>query len=310
MARKGTGALRRAAAVRTIVLGLALAAASARLEAQTDRPPDEELAALQERGRQIALYLQAVDRADALLKAQGGGVTHPERTVAILDREGWRVVYLATPAGGSSAPGAAAKKGLVIVAETTFSPDSGQVGALKVLVPSKIAPASVQGYVRSLEEAEKATKSGGPDEAGSFLEAIVRETDGTYSVYVMSQRQEDGAAAPTAQNRGSVVFGRDFLVRVGANGRQVVTDKLHGAVAALPLQPRAPGTPLLHEHDQGDLPAPTDVALVFRHPVLAPLLVLTRRFIFRVDKEGAVTWLGPNPNPAAGAAPASGTGGS
>ena len=301
MARKRTGALRRAAAVRTVLMGLALAAAGVPAGAQTDRPSEEELAGLQERGRQIALYLQAVDKADALLKAQGGGVTPPERTVAILDREGWRVVYLASPPGGSAAPGASAKKGLAIVAETTFSPDSGQLGAFKAMVPSKIAPASIQNYVRSLEEAEKATLSG-PE---PFLEAVVRESDGTFSVYIMSQRQEDGAASPAAERRGSIVLGRDFLVRIGANGKQVVTDKLHDTVAALPLQPRAPGAPLLHEHDKGDLPAPTDVALVLRHPVLAPLLVLTPRFMFRVDKEGTVTWLGPNPNPkpAASAAP-------
>lgn len=308
MARKRTGALRRAAGVRMVLMGLALALAGAPAHAQTDRPPDEELAGLQERGRQIALYLQAVDRAEALLKTQGGGVTPPERTVAVLDREGWRVLYLATPSGGPAAAGAPAKKGLAIVAETTFSPDSGQLGAFKPLVPSKIAPASILAYVRSLEEAEKATLSG-PE---PFLEAIVRESGGTFSVYVMPQRTEDGAMAPAAERRGAVVLGRDSLVRVGANGKQVVADKLHDSVVALPLQPRAPGAPLLHEHDKGDLPAPTDVALVVRYPVLAPLLVLTRRFIFRVDKEGAVTWLGPNPNPkpAASASPPPGTGGS
>ena len=303
MAVTRTGAFCRAVAVRAALRGLCLAAAIASASAQIDRPPDEALVALQERGRLIALYLQAVDKAGELLKAQGGVTTPPDRTLAIPERDGWRVVYLGTPAGGSTPP-APGRKGLSIVAETTFSPDSGQLGALKVLVPSKTAPASLQSYARSLDEGENAVLSG-PDKDGPFLEAVVRESDGTFSVYVISQRREEGERSSAAGNRDSVLFGRDFLVRIGTTGKPLIaSEKLHDGVAVLPLHPRAPGAPLLHEHDKGDLPAPTDVALVLRHPALAPLLVLTRRYIFRVDREGTVTWLGPNPNPKPAASPA------
>ena len=130
------------------------------------------------------------------------------------------------------------------------------------------------------------------------MDAVIREKDSTFTVYVISQKADEAAPAPATPR--SVVIGRDFIVRVAANGRQVLSvEKLHDSVASLSLLPRAPGTPLLHEHDKGDLPAPTDVALVLRQPVLAPLLVLTGRFMFRVDREGEVTWLGPNPTPSA-----------
>ena len=88
------GAFRRAAAGRSILWGIGLALALAPLSAQGDRPPDEALAALQERGRLIALYLKAVDKSAELLKTQGGGATTSDRTVVIPGREGWRVVYL------------------------------------------------------------------------------------------------------------------------------------------------------------------------------------------------------------------------
>ncbi len=272
-----------------------LFAALVPLAAQDERPSEEALASLVERGRLIALYLQAVDRAAELLKAQGSNAPRSDRTVVVPEREGWRVVYLEDPAGGAS-PAGTARKGPSIVAETTFSPDSGDVGTLGLSVPPRAVPATIQSYARSLDEAEAATLSR-PDGGKPCLDAVLREPDGTFTVYVISQRSEEGAP-PAAEGAGSVLFGRDFMVRVAAGGRQVLSvERLHDSLATLPLQPRAPGVPLLHAHDKGDLPAPTDVALVLRHRVIAPLLVLTKRFMFRIDREGAVTWLGANPDP-------------
>ncbi|HKB08770.1 MAG TPA: hypothetical protein VKF61_10870 [Candidatus Polarisedimenticolia bacterium] len=302
MVSRRTGALRRSAPVRAVLSGLCLLAGIASADAQTDRPREEELAALQERGRQIALYLGAVDGAENLMRAQGGAPA--DRIVAIPDREGWRVVYLG-PSEGTPAPATASRKGPSIVAETTFSPDSGEFGNLRPLVPPKVAPSNIQSYVRCLEEGESATLSR-PDGGRPLKEAIVRESDGTFSVYVISQRPEEAVPAPVAGRAESALLGRDFLVKFGVNGKQLLTtERLHESVATLSLFPRAPGAPLVHEHDKGDLPTPTDIALVLRYPVLAPLLVLTPRFMFRVDKAGTVTWLGanPNPKPASSAAP-------
>ncbi|HYS06640.1 MAG TPA: hypothetical protein VEW47_15790 [Candidatus Dormibacteraeota bacterium] len=283
--------------------GLALAClivSPATASAQADRPAEETLLSLQERGRLIALYLQAVDRTADLLKAQGSGAPPSDRTVVLPDSAGWRVVCLKdlTKEPGMAAP---ARGGLSIVGETTFSPDSGQVGTLGLIVPPRSAPATIQAYSRALDEAESATLSR-PEAGPPFVDAVIREKDSTFTVYVISQKPDEAAPAPATPP--SIVIGRDFIVRVAANGRQVLSvDRLHDSVASLSLLPRAPGAPLLHEHDKGDLPAPTDVALVMRQPVLAPLLVLTGRFMFRVDREGGVTWLGPNPTPLVKPAP-------
>src|SRR5882672_2287335 len=77
--------------------GLALAcliASPATASAQADRPAEETLLSLQERGRLIALFLQAVDRTADLLKAQGSGAPPSDRTVVLPDSAGWRVVCL------------------------------------------------------------------------------------------------------------------------------------------------------------------------------------------------------------------------
>jgi hypothetical protein len=300
------GLFRAAAVARAGLALVCLVAAPVNVSAQADRPAEETLRLLQDRARLIALYLQAVDRTADLLKDAGSGAPATDRTVAIPGSAGWRVVCLKDL---SKEPGAGgqAHAGPSVVAETTFSPDSGQVGTLAMVSPPRQAPATIQAYVRALDEAETLTLSR-PDAGRPFVDAAIREKDSTFTVYVISQRPDEGGPSPPAGSPGSLVIGRDFLVRVSANGRQVLSiDKLHDSVTSLSLQPRAPGAPLVHEHDRGDLPSPTDLALVLRQPVLAPLLVLTGRSMYRVDREGGVTWLGPNPTPPARPAPSPAT---
>src|SRR5439155_16938999 len=96
--------------------GLALAClivSQANASPQADRPAEETLLSLQERGRLIALYLQAVDRTADLLRAPGSGAPPSDRTVVIPDTAGWRVVCLKdlTKEPGLAGP---ARTGLVI----------------------------------------------------------------------------------------------------------------------------------------------------------------------------------------------------
>lgn len=283
--RESGGRLGRALAA---ALGIAFAIAPP-ARAQPQRPSDDTLLALQERGRIIALSIQAAARGAELLKAQDGAP--PSNRMVVVPGTGdtgWKILFLQDlePAG------AARPKAPALVAETTFSPDAGQTGTLGLIVPAKIAPAAIQSWARAQEQAETVV-SANPEAGAPMVEAAVREKDSTFSVYVVSRRPPDKPADPSA-----VVVGRDFMVRIAATGRQMISsERLHDSVSTLSLQPRPPGTPLLHEHDKGDLPSPTDVALVLEKPVLAPLLVLTPRWMFRIDDRGTVTWLGPNPNP-------------
>ncbi len=264
--------------------------------AQDIRPSDETLRSLQERGREIFLYLQAVDKAGDLLKAHAGEGVRPDRIVIIPDRAGWQVVFLKDLAKETTPTGP--KKGMVLIAETTFSPDAGQVGDLTIMEPPHTAPAAAQSYARALEQAESATVSR-PDAGDPFEDAVVREKDATFTVYLISHHDENaGAGAQAGPAAGSVRFGRDFVIRVAASGRQMLSvEPLHSNATMVPLGTRAAGQPTLHVHEKGDLPFPTDVALVLRNRTLAPHLVLTPRFMFRIDAEGAVTWLGPNTLP-------------
>lgn len=278
-----------------------LGALAAPARPQDDHPSDETLRLLQERGRTVALYFDAVERGAERFRVQSEQSKQPDRIVAIVDRNGWRVLFLRDLAADPAPSGP--KKGMLLMAETSFSPDARDVGDLRVMLPPHAAPASAQSYARALEAAEAAAAAR-PEAGRPFEDAVVREKDGTFSVYLFSHKPDKGEPGPGEAAAKSVRFGGDFLVRIAASGRQVVSiEPLHAGDSAVTLAPRPAGQPTLHTHEQGDLPTPTDVAQVLRNPALAPHLVLTPRSMFRIDAEGAVTWLGANPVPAAPAAP-------
>lgn len=282
-----------------VMAAFCLAATMGPARAQDDRPSEESLRQLQERGRTIALYLDAVERGLKRFTQQSGQSKPPDRTMAIVDRDGWRVLFLKDLALDAAPSGP--KKGLLLMGETSFSPDARDVGDLRLMLPPHAATASAQSYARALGLAETAVAAI-PDAGRPFEDAVVREKDGTFTVYLYSHKPEK--EEPVEGSSGSVTFGRDFLVRVAASGRQVTSvDLLHTRPAAVSIAPRPAGQPTMHTHQEGDLPTPTDVALVMRNPVLAPHLVLTPRSMFRIDVEGGVTWLGANPIPGGSPAP-------
>src|SRR5438445_8441578 len=115
----------------------------------------------------------------------------PDRTVIIPDRDGWQVVFLKDLTKESTPTGP--RKGMVLVAETTFSPDAGQVGNLTIMEPPHAAPATAQSYARALDQAESAAGSR-PDAGEPFEDAVIREKDAAFTVYLISHRDEDGGA--------------------------------------------------------------------------------------------------------------------
>src|SRR5688572_28083973 len=131
-----------------------LAAAACPAPAQDDHPSEESLRLLQERGRTIALYLDAVDRGAKRFSLPSGQSKGPDRTVAIVDRDGWRVLFLKDLALDTAPSGP--KKGLLLMGDTSVSPDAREVGDLRLMLPPHADTASAQSYARALGQAETA----------------------------------------------------------------------------------------------------------------------------------------------------------
>ncbi len=263
-----------------------LCAALGRPSAEEGRPSEQALRAVEERGRSIALYLEAASEAGAARERQAPQGAARDRAVVIQGRDVWRVAFLRES-------GQEAVKKMLLVAEALFNQTAGEVGEVRVFAPARSAPMATTAYARALQGSELAVR-GRPDAVPPFDEAVFKEDDGSYTVYLRS-KGNPGAQPEGPGERGSVHFGGDFLVKVAATVHEVTsTEPLHFETTLVSLAPRSPGQPTLHIHRQGDLPTATDVALVLRNPVLAPHLVLTPRFMFRIDSEGRVTYLGPN----------------
>jgi hypothetical protein len=245
-------------------------------------PPEEKaLRAIEERGRRISLYVQASEKGREVLRQSPQEVPPPDHVVVHEDRQAWRVLFL------KDFQDRGVRKGLKVLAEVEYYPASGEAGMLRLMAPPRAASPLSTAFARALEEAVKAAAARGGIRA-PYEEAVVREADGVFSVYLGS--------APAGG--GTVQFGADLLVRVASSGRQTISlEPLHAETTAVSAAPRGAGEPTLHVHPSGDLPAPTDVAQVLRRPALAPHLVLTPRFMFRIDAEGRITYLGPRPPP-------------
>jgi hypothetical protein len=242
-------------------------------------PTGEVLREIETRGRFIATSWAAVAGARELLRTVPLDLPEPDGSVALQERDGgWRVVLL------MEGKGADARKGPRVLAEVAFDPTAGAAGPVRSMNPPRPAPASITAHLRAQQQAATAVADL-PGGRGPFDTAVTREKDGRFEVYLKGRAQETGG----------VPFGGDFLVRVAANGRRAeAIEALHAEAVSVAIGARGPGEPTLHVHAGADLPPPTDVAEVLRVPELAPHLILTPRWMFRVDDRGGLTWLGPN----------------
>jgi hypothetical protein len=287
--RRGVPPCAAFAAVVVIVAVAALGAAPGGAPAGTGRPPDDALRAIEDRGRYIARYVDAVAKGRAVFAREGQALAQPDDVVAIESQDGWRVVFV-KDAGKLSSPGMP-RQGTVIVAETDYGPDSGEIGPLRAMQPPRPAPASTVSYARAIEVAGKAAADRRQPAGPPYDSAVYREKDGTFTVYLMSKGEKES----------DVVFGGDLVGRVAPSGRQLVSlEPLHAQTTVVPLAGHPAAQPTLHVHPTDDLPTPTDVALVLLHAAAAPHLIMTQHSIFRVEAPGTLTYIGPNEAPRAG----------
>src|SRR5213594_1308778 len=118
-----------------LILG-ALCVALSRTRGEEERPSEEALRAIEERGRSIALYLEAASEAGEALSRQGFARAVHDRAVVIQGRDAWRVAFLRE--SGQDPP----KKVQVMVAEALFNQPAGEVGEVHVFTPPRTAPAA------------------------------------------------------------------------------------------------------------------------------------------------------------------------
>ena len=250
-----------------------------------DRPSEDALREIETRGRRIAGYHEAVNRARQRFQ---GLVPDEQRAAArfvVVDRNGaWKVIALMS---SGTDPGS---KSWQMLAEFGFNPKAGEVTTVERFLPPRQAPTDAMVLMRAIDVSASMIGLHVPDARAPFLEAAFREPDKTYTVHLQPVPEKPGAAR----------FGGDLLAQISSDGSKLLkAQPAHGSSPMVEVSPGAAGEATVHSHVEGDLPTETDVALVLDHPKIAPHLVLTPRHMFRIDQAGAITYLGANPVPPA-----------
>lgn len=245
------------------------------------RPTDEALKGITDQGKRIASYHEGIERCRQALKTQRADL---EDTRGVLvDRNGVQhVIFLRQETGPNES------RPWMMVADAVFQPKAGEVASLQVIDPSKVPPADAATTLRALDAA-KAAATTSTHLSPPYLEAAFKEkANGAFLVYL--QAKPEGTKV--------VRFGADVLVRLAADGSSVGEARLlHDDAANVTVPAKGGAEPTLHSHAKGDLPTETDIATVLEHPALAPHLVLTPRYMFRIEADGTITYIGPNSVP-------------
>jgi hypothetical protein len=246
-----------------------------------DRPADEMLRAAESDGHRIASYHEAIAKALVRAGEKNRDLLEDTRTI-VVNRGGiWHVVFLRQVITAS------VTRGLMAVADAVFQPRAGDLSAFQAFDPPRVSPTDAQAALRAGDNSISKAQQGMPG-GTSFDEVILRDGQGPWTVYLQRRSSVVGMA----------LIGGDFLATVSPDGTQVTGIKpIHDKSVDDSVPLAKSGSPTLHTHPVGDLPTATDVALVLEHPALAPHLVLTPRWMFRIEEGGRITYLGPNSVP-------------
>jgi hypothetical protein len=255
--------------------------------ASTAAPTADALQAITMGAKRIASYHEAVARARDRVRKDDPALADAVRYLVVLRGSAWHVLVLQK----NTAPATEARSWLVL-ADAGFLPAAGEVTTYQKYEPMKPVPPDAVAMLQALDVALASAAKSEPDVSPPFEEAIFKSATrgGPITVYLQTKPASPGTAR----------FGSDIRADLSPDGAQMkIIEALHtgkeSTAVAVPKQ--GGGEPPLHQHEEGDLPTDTDVAVVLDHPALAPVLVLTPRFMFRIGEGGVITYLGPNPVP-------------
>jgi hypothetical protein len=240
-------------------------------------PLVDQLREIEAEGRRIALYFVALAAAQDEFdrKAPAGAVS--DRQVIVARRDGWHVLFVTDPDPRKI------KEKPKLVAEVVFNPKTSHIRTFRYVEDPRSVPGIAWDHLLAVESARLAGAAA-EDANPPFDAAIFFEQGLTFRLYL----------TPTPAD-GMIRFGGDFLMTVERNPVSVTSiESLHAATWPVALPAVATDEPTAHSHLENDLPTATDVALVMAWPTLAPHLVLTPRYLFRIDADGTIGYLGPS----------------
>jgi hypothetical protein len=246
-------------------------------QAQVDRPTDSQLADITARGRALAAYdFAAWHGTDAVapLKPIPGTVT---RYIARETPKGWAVAFGRLTASRDT---------FLIADEAVRSSTTGQFEGFTGVTHA--APVVDTGYfVRAARAIDTAIVEFGPVRR-SYNVAALPAPSGNWWVYLFP--------APTIT--GVWPLGADARLMISADGRTILERRrLHNSViefSASSVRKPAGSTMQagMHTAVVAEIPEDTDVNHVLSRTPKVPEYVMTDHFIYRIDTDGKINFLG------------------
>ncbi len=246
-------------------------------QAQPGAPPESELSDITARGRALSTYdFAAWHGTDAVmaLKPADGTIT---RYIARPTPTGWVVAF-----GRLTA----ARDTFLVSYEAIRTSQTGQFEGFTAVVHDKPI-ADTDYYVRAARALDTASADFGPVRR-PYNVASLPAPEGNWWVYVYP--------APTVA--GVWPLGADTRYLISANARTILDKRrLHNIVIEFSARslPPAPGATIqagTHTAVLREIPEDTDVFYVLTRTPRVPEYVMTDHFIYRIDTDGKINFLG------------------
>jgi hypothetical protein len=232
-------------------------------------PVFEEARMIEQRGRLIAEYEQALRKGVELFTASKLGHVESGHYFALKKEDAWTVYF-----------GTLSQDENVFVTQRSYSCQDALFEKMKEIKTEKI-PDEVLQLARAVKLSLAAVDARWPEH---HITAFV-ERDNSVTVYV----------TPENEKENSVLLGGDTKLTISPDGTKIQKNEpLHTGTLEVPLQveegkERAAAS---HTHVGGNFPSETDVALVLLHPNLAPHYVVGMKWMSRLNPDGSISILG------------------
>jgi hypothetical protein len=247
-----------------LTFGLTWGMASAAVAGQAaGRPPDAELAAITERGRELAAYDQAVWHATDAVQMANPKTAQGERALARLENGKWRVVFGSLNSGRT-------KLMIDFVATQQEKPQEFFVAGL-------VSPVEDAEFFLFAARAQEIALADFGATARPYSSAVLRGPDERFYVYLY----------PAPTSAGVYPIGGDVRYLISGDGKQILEKRLlHKTIMEVSPakgKKRAAGS---HSHPLSDLPEDTDVLHVLQQDPPSPEVVATPHFVYEITADG------------------------
>jgi hypothetical protein len=231
----------------------------------TERPSDSELAAISERGRELAAYDQAVWHATDALQTANPKTAQGQRCLARFANGSWIVVF-----------------GSLNADKTRFS-----IG-YEALQGSKPRAFSVKREELLREDSDfylfaaRAVETALADFGGTsrpYNAAILPTGDQQFHVYLY----------PAPLKANSYPLGGDVRYLISGDGKQILQKSvLHKTIIEVSAAKAKKGVASSHTHVLSDFPEDTDVLHVLQQDPPSPEMVATPHFVYEISADGTI----------------------